>query len=105
MRLHRFNLATYLPITQTKLEDLDEQTVHLLDAMVHYGAWKLGKGSFANFSNLLKEHGVPDTKEKLIAYLKGIEAGDKSNTKVFQPQESAIQKLTQVLKSLFGWRL
>ncbi|MDH5507636.1 MAG: hypothetical protein OEZ02_10480 [Anaerolineae bacterium] len=40
-----------------------------LQALANHGVWEIDGGMFVNYSNLVRAYGIPDGREKLLAYL------------------------------------
>lgn len=57
-------------LKDAKLEDLNELEILALKAVAEYGGWKINDKSFGNYGELMRYIGLPDSKEKLIEYLK-----------------------------------
>jgi hypothetical protein len=49
--------------------DLTALQRHALEAIRDFGAFKLGDGTFANYSSMLRDHGLPDSAERMGGWL------------------------------------
>ncbi|PIY12861.1 MAG: hypothetical protein COZ18_01145 [Flexibacter sp. CG_4_10_14_3_um_filter_32_15] len=60
-----------IPIKDTHINDLKENEIIALKAIANSKGWGVGDMIFTNFSSLMRQAGLPDSKQKLLDYLGG----------------------------------
>ncbi len=67
--LEILNKKRTIPIKETNIKQLEKNEIIALRAIANSKGWGEGKMSFANHSLIIKEAGLPNSKQKLIDYL------------------------------------
>lgn len=58
-------------IKDMSLDSLTELEISALQAIAKHGGWKIDGATFVNYSDLVGSYGLPDSQEKLTAFLDG----------------------------------
>lgn len=63
-----------LPSLQRFPHEITPIQYRALKAISQHGAWKVGRGYFANYGNLIAAHGLPGTPELFQEFVGAVEA-------------------------------